>query len=217
MNAPNSDISINPISKRQLLEFTKFVAREYYNHNFQNEQNTELIQREIDSMYDEDVKQFPYSLYYAAKSHNKIIGTIKVTQWNGKDTLPIQKLFDINVKKEKVFGKGSVWHVGRFATSSISTQQDIFLFKKLMVYAIRPICNDISGVMFAECDTKLLRVMTFLGIKTTILGKAIEYLHSETLPIYITSQGLMPFLSKNIHLVKPEIDIVSNSPYKSAA
>ncbi|OJU22599.1 MAG: hypothetical protein BGN92_08535 [Sphingobacteriales bacterium 41-5] len=160
-------------------------------------------------MYREDINQYPYSYYYAAKVDNKIIGTIKVTKWNRKDTLPIQKLFGIDIKNNKNFAKCNIWHVGRFATSLNWGSQNISLFKQLMVYAITPICNDEAGIMVAECDCKLLRVMTALGIVTTSLGKSIEYLHSETKPIYAGKEGLMGFyLNQDKTMLPNQLNVI---------
>ncbi len=48
--------------------------------------------------------------------------------------------------------------------------------------------------MVAECDKKFVRGLNLLGIKTKQLGPGIEYLGSETIPIYSTSEWLREFL-----------------------
>lgn len=58
--------------------------------------------------------------------------------------------------------------------------------------------------MIAECDKKLLKTLTLLGIKTKILAQPISYLGSDTFPIYATTEWLKVFLNKNEHL--PEIE-----------
>lgn len=197
MKPQPENIIINLVRRNELYAFTRFVAEEYYNRNTPAWQNTSVPQQEIETMLHEDVKQYPYSFYYAAKKNNKIIGTIKVTKWNRKDVLPIHKLYGIDINKRKEFDQRTIWHVGRFAISTNAVVNNMILFKKLMTYAIAPICEDVTGVMVAECDCKLLRVMTALGIKTTILGKSIEYLHSETVPVCAGKEGLMGFFKKN--------------------
>lgn len=52
---------------------------------------------------------------------------------------------------------------------------------------------DQRSYMIAETDSKLLRVMNALGIKTKILGKSIYFLTSETIPINSSKRGLLPF------------------------
>jgi hypothetical protein len=70
-----------------------------------------------------------------------------------------------------------------------------------MVSAIAPICEQKKGIAFAECDSKLLRIMNLLGIKTKIIGNSINYLGSETIPISMNYNGLKDFYIKNKHLL----------------
>lgn len=58
--------------------------------------------------------------------------------------------------------------------------------------------------MIAECDKKLLKTLTLLGIKTKILAKPVSYLGSDTFPIYSTSEWLKVFLTNNEHLQEIE-------------
>jgi hypothetical protein len=78
------------------------------------------------------------------------------------------------------------------------------MFKKLMVHAVTPICKEKDSVAFAECDSKLLRIINFLGIETRVIGKSVNYLGSETIPISISAQGLSRFYHKNKDLVRVE-------------
>ncbi|MFI3297547.1 MAG: hypothetical protein R3Y59_07970 [bacterium] len=50
--------------------------------------------------------------------------------------------------------------------------------------------------MIAETDVKLLKVMAAMGIKTWKLGDSINYLASETVPIYSNNKGLETFYNK---------------------
>lgn len=127
-----------------------------------------------------------------ATEGSDIIGSVKVTLWNEKTVLPIEKLFGIQVKHiSKSLGYHNVWHVGRFA---ISKSQGILLLKKLLVMAISTICNETDSVMVAECDRKLVKGLDLMGIKTKTLAPSIFYLGSETLPIYSTYEWLNSFL-----------------------
>ena len=47
--------------------------------------------------------------------------------------------------------------------------------------------------MIAETDSKLLKVMNTLGIETVRLGHSINYLASETIPVYSSKNGLLLF------------------------
>jgi len=62
-------------------------------------------------------------------------------------------------------------------------------------------------VAFAECDSKLLRTLNLLGVKTQIIGKPITYLGSETIPIKLTYRGTIDFYNKNKDLLQKEREI----------
>src|SRR5690606_33655958 len=83
--------------------------------------------------------------------------------------------------------------------------RDISLLKKLMVSAIAPICKHKDNIAFAECDAKLLRILTLMGIKTKIVGKSIDYLGSETIPVSIAYNGLIHFYYDNKYLMESAI------------
>jgi hypothetical protein len=73
----------------------------------------------------------------------------------------------------------------------------LLLFKSLLLYAMYPICNRKKGIVFAECDSKLLRTMKLMGIRVHSLGNGIEYLGSETIPVYSTYDDLVGFFREN--------------------
>lgn len=52
-----------------------------------------------------------------------------------------------------------------------------------MVYAVHPIVCENESYMIAETDSKLLKVMNALGIKTVQLEQSVDYLASETIPV----------------------------------
>jgi len=92
-----------------------------------------------------------------------------------------------------------IFHIGRFAINK--EVKDVNLFKQLMVCAIAPICQDESNIAFAEIDSKLLRILSLLGIKAKIIGKSIHYLGSETIPVLMDYEGLSTFYNANKNLV----------------
>ncbi|WP_217427678.1 hypothetical protein, partial [Flavobacterium collinsii] len=61
-----------------------------------------------------------------------------------------------------------------------------------------------DNMAFAEIDAKLLRVLTLMGIKAKVVGKSIEYLGSETIPVSMSYAGLIDFYNENKDLVTPE-------------
>ena len=54
-----------------------------------------------------------------------------------------------------------------------------------MALAVQPIVEDKYSYMISEIDSKLLKVMKVLGFGTRQIGKSIDYLTSETVPVYV--------------------------------
>lgn len=73
-----------------------------------------------------------------------------------------------------------------------------------MMYAVQPIVETTNGYMIAETDKKLLKSVNLQGMQTVPLGESVNYLASETIPIYCSSFGLQPFFERNKHLLSNE-------------
>mgnify|MGYP002964840478 FL=1 len=149
----------------------------------------------IRDRFQEELQYIDSSIIFAVRNMmGKIIGSIRVFKWDRKKTLPVQKIFGVNplssIHTEVDY---NYWHIGRFAIDSFSGIPTITLFKQLMIYAIHPIVCDDKSYMIAETDSKLLTVMNALGIQTVQLGDSVNYLASETVPIYSSKIGLLPF------------------------
>ncbi len=136
------------------------------------------------------------SAFYIATINKQIIGSIKITLWDGETPLPMEKLFGIQCKNLP-FATKQIWQVGRLAISKADNPLGINLLKQLLTLAIYTICQYPNTVMVAECDKKLLRILNLLGIKTQTLAPGIEYLGSETIPIFVTHDWLKVFLENN--------------------
>jgi hypothetical protein len=186
----------------QLTELAKFVVEENFNHHCE-EVTTQEIVKDTQEVYDEELNYFKDSEIFVSKDFSgNIQGSIRVIKWDYKSKLPIQKMFNINPLNVLSFSQKavtSVWHIGRFATNR--NNKDKALFRRLMVCAIAPICKQKNGVAFAECDSKLLRIMSLLGIKAQVIGDSINYLGSETIPIAMSYDGLKDFYCRNKYLV----------------
>jgi hypothetical protein len=89
-----------------------------------------------------------------------------------------------------------VWHIGRFAVTQSIKKPCLSLFKQLIVCAIFPVMTLSSGLIIAECDSKLIRILSALGIRINNLGESVHYLGSETIPIKITHQGIEQFFNR---------------------
>lgn len=144
----------------------------------------------------EDNLIFEDSVFCVAIKNSEIVASVKITRWNEKSLLPIQKLFGIDPAMFINKGFRSVWHIGRFAISK-SEKEGAKLLKELIAIAVYPICQATNSIMLAECDSKFVRVLNLIGLKTEQLAQGIDYLGSETLPVYSTQEWLASFLNKS--------------------
>ncbi|WP_440880072.1 hypothetical protein [Tenacibaculum sp. C7A-26P2] len=191
---------LEELSINEIYNLSKFVVEENFNHHI-NKDSFKSIKKDIKSVYEEEIEYIQNSkIFVSRNSSGKITGSIRVLRWNFIDKLPIQSLFGINpllTIEDKPFN--DIWHIGRFAIKK--GIKDTNLFKKLMVCAISPVCSHAENIAFAECDSKLLRVMSLFGIKTKIVGKSINYLGSETIPVSFSYTGLIAFYEENKYLI----------------
>lgn len=183
--------------KECLQELAEFVVEENYKHHI-GKFSHDSIKNEIYSICQEEFQYINTSIIFVARNKaNKIIGSIRVFKWDKKKILPLQKIFGINplmaIHSESDY---NYWHIGRFAIDSFAGIPTITLFKQLMVYAVHPIICDDKSYMIAETDSKLLKVMNALNIKTTQLGCPVNYLASETIPVCSSKSGLQSFYNR---------------------
>jgi hypothetical protein len=191
---------LEKLQENQLLDLAKFVVTENFKHHSKNCLPIEY-QKDVNSIYREELDFYKNSDIYTSKNPSgSILGAIRVLKWNFTDVLPLQNIFGINpllvINQSNI---NNIYHIGRFAIKK--DLGDINLFKQLMVCAITPICKHKENIAFAECDSKLLRILNLLGIKTTVIGESINYLGSETIPIAMMYAGVINFYNENKHLV----------------
>lgn len=192
--------NLERLTRNKIIDLAKFVVLENFKHHDQSVSPDEYL-KDVYEINEEELKFKNNSNVFVSKDvSGDITGSIRVLKWNYKDVLPIEKIFGIH--PTHITGdviSTHVWHIGRFAINKQAG--DINLFKKLMVCAIAPICKNKDSIAFAECDSKLLRVLNLLGIQTTVIGESIDYLGSETIPVCMNYEGLINFYNKNKHLV----------------
>ncbi len=193
-------ITSENIKQDELLNISKFVVTENFKYH-RDEIHPNDYENDIISIYKEEIDYLDNSKIFAIKNEDEeIIGTIRALKWDYIHPLPIQKIFGINpLSCINRYSINEIWHIGRFAIKKGS--RDINLFKQLMLYAIRLICQHKDNIAFAECDAKLLRTMNLIGIKTEIVGESISYLGSETIPVIISYNGLIDFYNKNKYML----------------
>ena len=195
--------SIWQLSNENLWELAKFVVDENYKHHAGGIVPSNYLS-EIEAIFIEEQIYFNFSKVFVAKnSEQKVIGAIRIMNYTGNQTLPLQKLFNIT-SLTHISPQDSdiaMWHIGRFAVATDLGRFGILLFKQLLLYALQPICNAEKGIVFAECDSKLLRTMRTMGIQVLHLANGIEYLGSETIPAYATRDGIESFFNRNKSLL----------------
>lgn len=196
--ATHKGYKIWQLSKESLIEFVSFVMKENY-------RNENYPRHEFNKVYSEELSNYNNSKIFVAKDNdNRIIGAIRLMQWNKNDELPITRLFGLNPMQYIVTDRTNenIWHIGRFAIDSdCEKATSAEIFKILIIYAIAPICRYKNGIMFAECDNSLLKMIIELGIKAkALLNKGKDYLGSIAVPICIERDGMREFIGRNCSL-----------------
>ncbi len=194
---------LEKLPKSQLLDLAKFVVAENFKHHSNNNFPKDY-KSDVNAIYEEELIYYKNSEIFTVKDNEGyILGAIRILKWDYITVLPLQKIFGINplltISSSNI---NNIYHIGRFAVKK--DVRDVNLFKRLLVCIASLICKNKSNIAFAECDSKLLRILNLLGVKTTIIGKSINYLGSETIPIVMTYNGVIDFHNKNKHLVLNE-------------
>ena len=199
----NDNYTIHRIENVDLRQLAEFVVSENCRHHCADES---VVSEDVDCIKAicQEEKSFANSYIYIAYNNlGKIIGSIRTFKWDKNSLLPMEKIFGINPIDAVPHGKDyDFWHIGRFAIDSYSGISTLTLFKQLVYLSIMPIIEDPKGCMIAEMDSKLLRTLNILGIETVRLGKSVEYLHSETIPVYSERKGLLYFYNRNSDILK---------------
>lgn len=199
-----NDYAIFLADKTSLLEIAQFVVRENYSHHLSSFTEKE-VNEDIKSVLEEEEYLYDNKsqIYIARDSFGNMIGCIRSFHWDKRKILPIEKIYGINplnaIHRES---KYSFWHIGRFAVAKDSRISTLTLFKRLMALAVKPIVEDNYSYMIAEIDSKLLKVMKVLGFDTRQIGKSVNYLTSETVPICSSKRGVKGFFSRYGELCK---------------
>ncbi len=196
------------IERQDLVEFTKFVLRIYYQHH----QNIPPPVKEVENCIKEDERLYPYTHFYAIKTKDgQIFGTINVCLWNGEAKLAIEQEYNLDIKqliKERGLNPPEIWHIGRFAIdrtiinrSETLKSKHSFYFQLLLVCALVHICTKPNNLMIAECDVKLQKALMAVGIFCEKLSEGHFVLGSQALPVINTGEGLQTFFDKYKYLL----------------
>ena len=205
---------LEKLHKNQLLDLAEFIVTENFKHH--SDELPQDYKDDVNAIYKEELNFYEKSEVYSTRDQEgSITGAIRVLKWNFTDVLPIQKIFGINpllaIHQPNV---NDIYHIGRFAVKK--GVKDLNLFKRLLACVAKLICNHKGNMAFAEIDSKLLRLLNLMGVKTMIIGESINYLGSETIPIMMTYDGVIDFYNKYKHLIADaEISTVNDSVVKN--
>lgn len=186
-----------------LNEISRFVVKENYSHHLEAFTKQKINADISDVLTEENYLYCQDSNIYIARNYKgQLIGCIRTFRWDKRKVLPIEKIYGINplntIHREN---KYNYWHIGRFAVTKQAGIAIITLFKRLMVLAVKPIVEDKNSYLIAEIDSKLLKVMKNLGLITHQIGQPVNYLASETVPIFASKRGVNLFYSKHVKLL----------------
>lgn len=190
---------VSGITREELPGMLRFLILEIYRHFNFTAFTKQDFAGELNRLLAEDMAYFDHSVYYVLrrKSDKSIQACIRTTWYDGRVSLPIEKLFDLKISGMRVTRGKQIWHLGRFVISGSLPSHRISVLKKLLFNAFYPVSISKNAILFAECDSKLVRTLSLMGIDSLVLGSPIEYICSETLPICITSECLKPFITRN--------------------
>lgn len=198
------NITLWQIERASLPEVARFVVNENYKHHKSEKTDIRNFSKDYSSVLVEEDAFFEYSSTIVAKNKfGCVVGAIRITNWNNNPhMLPLTKIFGDGIvnPQELLNSYHHLWHVGRFAIKQEYGNTGK-LFKLLMLYAISPIFQYSQGVLLAEADEKLLRVMKALRIDAHPLSQGKEYIGSMTIPMMVTKEGLTEFMLRNIFMV----------------
>lgn len=197
-------LSLWEASRSTLPEIAQLVIDENYKHHQGGVRRDARYLRECAEVWIEELQIFDLSSTIVARdAEGDIVGAIRISHWNDSpERRPMQRLFgeDIVNPTRLMASHQHLWHVGRFAIRQKCSDKGM-LFKLLMLYAITPIFRYSQGVLLAEADAKLLRVMCALRIDAQPLATGREYIGSLTVPIMVTREGLAPFFLSHMSML----------------
>jgi len=183
----------NKVCIRTLNEFVLNQNYIYHNIDLDITSYTNLL----DNICSFEQMLYSKSIYFIATDESgNIIGTIRSLLWDNNTKLPIETIFNIDIRSYfRELSKLKLWHIGRFAIEK--KVNSITLLKKLILEGIGPIVAQKSLGAVAECDEKLLKVLDMLGIEPTIITSSKEYLGSKTIPVFFSYETLYQFYIRN--------------------
>jgi hypothetical protein len=184
------------LSKENLPQLAAFIVDQNYRNNKGQSVDREMLDKEYETILQEEVLFFEHSLIIAARDSNgAIIGSIRVMNWsNSSQPIPLTKIFGEHLINKTELQKkyGYIWHIGRFAVNKKCNCKRLFIL--LILYAITPMFKYAKGVLLAEVDERLSIVLQMMKINLMPLSESKVYIGSRTIPMMVTKEGLCEFM-----------------------
>lgn len=198
-------ITYYQVGKTLATKVASFVVLQNYEHHQQTIDRTKL-EKEITALSDND-EHIKFSKTFVAILNQKICGSIRIYKKTENIKLPIEKLFEIDPEKI-VEPNSTIYHIGRFAVKKGADERGFRIFKTLMALALNEVNLSEKSAVFAECDSKLLRILKIVHIYPEPIGNPINYLGSETIPVLLKPSGFERFLEIHQHLIEQNLPLL---------
>lgn len=194
----SDEYTIYEADSESIQEMAEFVVLENYRHHLKCNTIPEQCVKQV--IFEEQLLSQNSRVLIVRNKSGLIIGSIRINKWDKKTTLPIEKLFGIKILN-LAFSQdvNKFWHIGRFAISHRATSTSVQLMITLILYAVHPIVREPDGCLIAEVDRKLYNILCRIGMPLHQLAPSIQYLASETIPVFSKSKDLLSFYNKYKH------------------
>ncbi len=173
----------------QMIEFVVNTNSERYSMSLTDHDKSAQV-KEIYSFEKAHLKNMFF--YKAVDPQGNLIGTIRVLKCKADKDYPLTPAF-----KPDLFKGKQLWHVGRFAVNhSTNTLINAISFKRLVLYALAHICDNVGSILIAECDKRLFTTLNHMKINLRKTGNSFTCLGSETIPVMASYSDIYPFFDR---------------------
>lgn len=161
-------------------EVSKFIANVYYSRDDYNF-NCSLEELENKIIQEDKMYIGESHVYTVYNKQNEILGTVRKIRKTNKIVLPIEREFDVDLKKyDDEFDK--VFEVSRFGTKTANPR----VFQILIKEGINQFDN--NDLLVASLDSRVLMGLRKLRFPWKTIAKPKEYMGSKTVPVILKKQ-----------------------------
>lgn len=173
--------------------FTRFVF-EAYTRAYTRLHGWQPTEADYEALLEEDQRYFNQSYYWFFYCIDEVVGSLKLTHWHPGMELSMQKHFGIDPMR---LSSRPLWHCGRLATRWHKEMKidKVRLLPLLCQWAVGFVAA-YGGVMLAEVDRGVLRLLVRMGLRVQPLAAPAYVVGSLTIPILIDYTDLRQWVEK---------------------